>query len=94
MLMWNVSCEAVRHHANGQFTGSAYCQARQRLPLSVMTEVSSRIVTKAQSKLASRNLQKRFLRPEEVANTVAWLCLPGSEAITGQAIAVAGGELM
>ncbi len=34
-----------------------------------------------------------FTRPVEVANTVAWLCLPGSEAVTGQAIAVDGGEL-
>jgi hypothetical protein len=25
---------------------------------------------------------------------VAWLCLPSSESITGQAIAVAGGEVM
>jgi 3-hydroxybutyrate dehydrogenase len=29
-----------------------------------------------------------------VANTVLWLCLPGSEAITGQAISVSGGEVM
>jgi NAD(P)-dependent dehydrogenase (short-subunit alcohol dehydrogenase family) len=47
-----------------------------------------------QAELTSRNPQKRLVRPEEVANAVAWLCLPGSEAITGQAIAVAGGEVM
>jgi len=35
-----------------------------------------------------------LVRPEEVANAVAWLCLPGSEAVTGQTIAVAGGEVM
>jgi NAD(P)-dependent dehydrogenase (short-subunit alcohol dehydrogenase family) len=39
------------------------------------------------------NPQHRLVLPEEVANAVAWLCLPGSEAITGQAIAVAGGEV-
>jgi 3-hydroxybutyrate dehydrogenase len=33
-----------------------------------------------------------LIQPEEVANAVAWLCLPGSEAITGQTIAVSGGE--
>jgi NAD(P)-dependent dehydrogenase (short-subunit alcohol dehydrogenase family) len=33
----------------------------------------------------------RFTKPEEVANAVGWLCLPGSEAVTGQAIAVDGG---
>jgi NAD(P)-dependent dehydrogenase (short-subunit alcohol dehydrogenase family) len=55
---------------------------------------TGRTAEETQAELASRNPQKRLVRPEEVANTVAWLCLPGSEAITGQAIAVAGGELM
>lgn len=32
--------------------------------------------------------------PAEVANAVAWLCAPDATAITGQAIAVAGGEVM
>jgi NAD(P)-dependent dehydrogenase (short-subunit alcohol dehydrogenase family) len=44
--------------------------------------------------LVSRNPQQRLVRPEEVANAALWLCLPGAEAITGQAIAVAGGELL
>ena len=43
--------------------------------------------------LARINPQARLVRPEEVADTVAWLCLPSSSAITGQAIAVAGGEV-
>jgi NAD(P)-dependent dehydrogenase (short-subunit alcohol dehydrogenase family) len=55
---------------------------------------TGRTAEQAQAELASRNPQKRLVRPEEVANAVAWLCLPGSEAITGQAIAVAGGEVM
>jgi NAD(P)-dependent dehydrogenase (short-subunit alcohol dehydrogenase family) len=46
------------------------------------------------SELVSRNPQKRLVQPEEAANAVAWLCLPGSDAINGQAIAVAGGEVM
>ena len=48
----------------------------------------------ARAALISRNPQQRLVRPEEVANAVLWLCLPGSEAITGQTIAVAGGELL
>jgi len=46
------------------------------------------------AELIARNPQRRLVKPEEAANAVAWLCLPGSEAINGQAIAVAGGEVM
>ncbi|WP_407522785.1 SDR family NAD(P)-dependent oxidoreductase [Methylobacterium oryzisoli] len=35
----------------------------------------------------------RLIRPEEVADAVLWLAGPGAGAVTGQAIAVAGGEL-
>jgi len=48
----------------------------------------------ARAALTSHNPQGRTVLPEEVANAVLWLCLPGSEAITGQPIAVAGGEVM
>jgi NAD(P)-dependent dehydrogenase (short-subunit alcohol dehydrogenase family) len=44
------------------------------------------------AELITRNPQKRLIQPGEVANAVAWLCLPGSEAVTGQTIAVSGGE--
>lgn len=55
---------------------------------------TGRTPQQARSELAARNPQKRLVQPEEVANAVAWLCLPGSEAVTGQAITVAGGEVM
>jgi NAD(P)-dependent dehydrogenase (short-subunit alcohol dehydrogenase family) len=48
----------------------------------------------ARAGLAAGNPQQRLVQPEEVANAVAWLCLPESAAMTGQAIAVAGGEVM
>lgn len=48
----------------------------------------------AVKQLQAVNPQQRFIEPEEVAATVAWLCLPGSESITGQSIAIAGGEVM
>lgn len=42
MLMGNVPLDAVRHHADGAFSASAFCQARQRLPLAAMEELAER----------------------------------------------------
>lgn len=47
----------------------------------------------ARQALAANNPQQRLVRPEEVAQSVLWLCAPGSGAINGQAIAIDGGEL-
>lgn len=55
---------------------------------------TGRTPEKAREELASRNPQKRLVQPEEVANAVVWLCMPGSEAVTGQSIVIAGGEVM
>lgn len=46
------------------------------------------------AKMAKSIPRGRLITPEEVANTVVWLCSPGASGITGQAIAVAGGEGM
>jgi 3-hydroxybutyrate dehydrogenase len=59
-----------------------------------ITAKTGRTVEAARGDLAARNPQKKLVQPEEVANAVCWLCSPGSESITGQAIAVAGGEVM
>ncbi|HLZ05026.1 MAG TPA: SDR family oxidoreductase [Bradyrhizobium sp.] len=47
----------------------------------------------AVAELAKHNPQGRLVRPEEVADAVVWLCGERAGAITGQAIAVAGGEV-
>ena len=48
----------------------------------------------ARAELTRWNPQGRLVHSEEVAAAVGWLCLPSSSSITGQAIAVAGGEVM
>lgn len=40
------------------------------------------------------NPQGRLIEPSEVAAAVRWLCLPENRSMTGQAIVVAGGEIM
>jgi NAD(P)-dependent dehydrogenase (short-subunit alcohol dehydrogenase family) len=45
------------------------------------------------AELAAHNPQGKLVTPAEVADTVLWLCGAGASAITGQAIAVAGGEV-
>lgn len=55
---------------------------------------TGRTEAEARAELSAGNPQRRIVQPEEVANAVMWLCLPGSEAITGQSIAIAGGEVM
>lgn len=47
----------------------------------------------ARAQLEKMNPQRRLIRPEEVTAAALWLCGPGSQGITGQSIAVAGGEV-
>jgi 3-hydroxybutyrate dehydrogenase len=47
----------------------------------------------AVAELSRHNPQGRLVTSAEVADTVLWLCGEGAGAITGQAIAVAGGEV-
>jgi len=46
----------------------------------------------AAAELQRFNPQRRFIAPEEVAQTVFWLCTPAAQGITGQAISISGGE--
>ncbi|MFO1364340.1 MAG: SDR family oxidoreductase [Burkholderiales bacterium] len=48
----------------------------------------------ARAALVARNPQGRMIQPDEVAAAVVWLCLPASASVTGQALALAGGEVM
>jgi NAD(P)-dependent dehydrogenase (short-subunit alcohol dehydrogenase family) len=58
-----------------------------------ISEKTARSEAEARESLVSFNPQQRLVKPEEVANAVLWLCAPGSESVTGQSIAIAGGEV-
>lgn len=42
--------------------------------------------------LLATNPQRRLIRPEEIAHAMLWFCRPGTESVTGQSLAIAGGE--
>jgi NAD(P)-dependent dehydrogenase (short-subunit alcohol dehydrogenase family) len=55
---------------------------------------TGRSASEARARLAASNPQRRLIAPEEVAHAVLWLCCEAARGITGQAIVVAGGEVM
>jgi NAD(P)-dependent dehydrogenase (short-subunit alcohol dehydrogenase family) len=61
---------------------------------SKISAVTGRKLEDALQAMTKSNPQGRLIQPDEVANAVAWLCMPGSESVTGQSIVVAGGELL
>ena len=59
-----------------------------------ISEKTGRSREAALAELVASNPQGRLITPEEVAETVRWLCGADARGITGQSIAVAGGEVM
>ncbi len=55
---------------------------------------TGRSQAEALAEITKYNPQGRLVEPTEVAQAVAWLCLPSSGAVTGQSIMVDGGEAM
>ena len=55
---------------------------------------TGRSEAEARAEFVKSNPQGRLVQPHEVADAVAWLCGPMASAVTGQAISVAGGEVM
>jgi NAD(P)-dependent dehydrogenase (short-subunit alcohol dehydrogenase family) len=55
---------------------------------------TGRTKDEALAEVVKNNPQGRLIAPEEVADAVLWLCQDSSASITGQAIVVAGGEIM
>lgn len=55
---------------------------------------TSRSAEAARAEFAAGNPQGRLVQPDEVADTVRWLCGNAASALNGQSIAVCGGEVM
>jgi NAD(P)-dependent dehydrogenase (short-subunit alcohol dehydrogenase family) len=80
-------------------TVNAVCPGFTETPLidravETIAAKTGRSEAEARAKLAKANPQGRLVRPEEVADAILWLASPGSASINGQAIVVAGGEVM
>jgi NAD(P)-dependent dehydrogenase (short-subunit alcohol dehydrogenase family) len=55
---------------------------------------TGRTEEEARASFAAGNPQGRIVQPEEVADAVRWLCGHAAASVTGQSIAVSGGEVM
>jgi 3-hydroxybutyrate dehydrogenase len=80
-------------------TVNAVCPGFTDTPLiarsiETIVEKTGRTPEDALKEFTKHNPQGRLVRPEEVADTVLWLASPAAQSINGQAIAVAGGEVL
>lgn len=65
-----------------------------RRAVQTIVEKTGRSEADALSELVKSNPQRRLIDPEEVASLALWLCGEEARSVTGQALAVAGGEVM
>jgi len=85
--------------ARTDITVNAVCPGFTDTPLidgalDTISQKTGRTREDARASLARANPQGRLVTPGEVAHTVSWLASEKATAITGQAIAVAGGEIL
>ena len=83
--------------AKSGITVNAVCPGFTETPLleqavARVSATTKRSEAETRGALAANNPQGRFIKPQEVADVVLWLCDDGSASITGQAISVSGGE--
>jgi len=90
-----VALETARRHVTVNAVCPGYTDTDiVRKAIANISAKTGRSESEALAELVSHNPQGRLVTPEEVADTVLWLCLPGTHSVTGQSIAVAGGEVM
>jgi NAD(P)-dependent dehydrogenase (short-subunit alcohol dehydrogenase family) len=79
-------------------TVNAVCPGYVDTPLLAATianimKTTGRTAEQSKTDLLKSNPQGRAITPEEVAATVLWLCSPAAQSVTGQAVAMSGGEV-
>lgn len=84
--------------AHTEITVNAICPGYVETPMLERTianiiEKTGRDEATARAAIAKDNAQGRIISPQEVADTVLWLCGEGARSVTGQAIALSGGEV-
>ena len=77
---------------NAVCSGYSDTEMAQQAIANIVTK-TSRTEHEELAELTCHNAHKRLIRPSKLANSLAWLCLPGSEAITGRNVSVSGGEV-
>ncbi|WP_300303271.1 SDR family NAD(P)-dependent oxidoreductase [Ferrovibrio sp.] len=65
-----------------------------RTAVNTIIRKTGKTLKEARAAFTAANPQDRLIEPEEIAGAVRWLVRPDSRSITGQAIAIAGGEVM
>lgn len=78
-------------------TVNAICPGYTDTPMLTRTidtimDKTGRSRDQAEESLLKMNPQRRFIQPSEIAATTLWMCGPGGASVTGQAIALSGGE--
>jgi NAD(P)-dependent dehydrogenase (short-subunit alcohol dehydrogenase family) len=84
--------------AKSPVTVNAVCPGYVETPLFEATlanimKTTGRTREQASADLLKSNPQGRVIAPSEVAEAVLWLCSPAAKSVTGQAIALSGGEV-
>lgn len=85
-------------YATTPLTANAVCPGFASTPLfektiATIVAKTGRSAEAATAEVLTGNPQRRLIEPDEVADAVRWLCSPAARSVTGQAIAVAGGEI-
>jgi NAD(P)-dependent dehydrogenase (short-subunit alcohol dehydrogenase family) len=90
-----LALETARHGITVNAVCPGYTEDTGMLQSAVdnLMRAKGRTAEEARAALTRPSPRGTLVTPAEVASVVVWLCSPGASAITGQAIAVAGGEV-